>query len=164
MSILEPYLGALKAFSLVAIGLALFGAGHHFGAQGVQADWNNERADRKEAENRVVFERLRNNERMAEQQDLNNRKITEKHNAELAQVRADIARSPGLRVGPGICAGFAAGTQTKGSSRGDGADPGAGLVREDVRRDLNALKIRVEEALAAGRACQKFASVAGNVQ
>lgn len=30
------------------------------------------------------------------------------------------------------------------------------LVREDVRRDIDALKMRVEEAFAAGRACQSW--------
>lgn len=36
----------------------------------------------------------------------------------------------------------------KGNS--DAADSRGGMVREDVRRDINAMKVRVEEVFAAG--------------
>jgi hypothetical protein len=121
----------------------------------LQSEWDKETADRKDAENRAVFDRIRNNERIAEQQEIDRQRITKVHHDELAKVRADIARAPGLRVGPGICAGFASGTETKSVGGRDGANTGGGMVREDVRRDIDALKLRVEEAFAAGRACQE---------
>ena len=55
-----------------------------------------------------------------------------------------------------ICAGFAATTETQNATSRDGTDPGIRLVREDIQRDIDALKLRVEEAFAAGRACQAF--------
>lgn len=40
MNALEPYVGAIKAIVIVLLALGLFGTGHHFGAEAVQAKWN----------------------------------------------------------------------------------------------------------------------------
>jgi hypothetical protein len=50
MSALEPYLGAAKALAIVAAALSLFALGHHYGAQGVQADWNKDKLAQAEAD------------------------------------------------------------------------------------------------------------------
>lgn len=156
MNFLEPYLGFLKAAAVIAAVIALFGAGHHFGAQGVRADWAKETAERKTAENRAVFERLRNNERQIEQDRINSQRIAKEKKDAIDKVRADIARAPGLRVGPGICSGFASAAQAGGAGSGDGADSRTRLVPEEIRRDIDALKLEVELAFAAGRAAQEF--------
>ncbi len=59
-----------------------------------------------------------------------------------------------VRVGKAICpAATATTSESTGSS--DGGDTGGRVVREDLERDIRALKVRVEEGFATGRACQE---------
>jgi hypothetical protein len=46
--------------------------------------------------------------------------------------------------------------RTVGAGIGNAADTNGRLVSESVQRDIDALKLRVEEAFAAGRTCQPF--------
>lgn len=59
-----------------------------------------------------------------------------------------------VRVGKALCPAAPA-TESESASGGDGGDSTGRLVREDVERDIRALKVRVEEGFAAGRACQE---------
>ncbi len=161
LNFLSPYLGALKAAAIIAACLVLFWAGHHFGAQGVQSKWDAEIAWRKQVENAAILKRTQENAAEAENNRETNRLITKAHDAQISQLRTAIANAPRLRVGTAICGGSPRAPEAAGTSSGNGIDPGAGVVREDARRDLDALKIRVEEAFAAGRACQAFVESKG---
>jgi hypothetical protein len=67
-----------------------------------------------------------------------------------------------MRAGLAItCGGPANPAQTASAGGGDAADTGGRLVREDVQRDIDALKLRVEEAFAAGRTYQAFVPANG---
>jgi len=155
----------LAVFALAAAVVAGYLAWHshvyNAGKAEIQGKWDKANAERAEAEKRAIVARAKENEQLARQREIDRQRIEKAHHDELAKVRADIARAPGLRVGPGICAGFASSTEAKGTSGSDGADSRTRLVREDIRRDIDALKLRVEEAFAAGRACQAFVAANG---
>lgn len=145
--------------TLIAGALALvvgFGGGWTANGWRLNAAHDAETAERKQAENIAILQQVKNNERAVEQNVIDNRRITKEKNDAIDKVRADIAHAPGLRVGPAICGGSAAGTEAKGTGGRDGENTGGKMVREDVRRDIDALKLEVESAFAAGRACQAF--------
>src|SRR3982074_1953237 len=122
MSALDPYIGAIKAIALVVIALGLLLTGRHFGAQGVQADWNKANADRANAEKAAVLARVSENQGIFRQQEINNQNITKAHNDELAKVRADLSRAPRLRIGSALCGGPTGTAQTAGTGSGNATD------------------------------------------
>lgn len=131
------------------------------GERAVQADWNNANADRAEAEKGAVLARLAENRETFRRQELDNARITKAHNDEIAQIRADLSRAPRLRIGSALCGGPASLAQTTSASGSNGANTAGRLVSESVQRDIDALKLKVEEAFAAGRACQAFVTSNG---
>lgn len=122
----------------------------------IQGKWNIANAAQAKAEQEAIAQRNADNAQLKLKQEQDNDRIKQVHRSELAQVRADIARAPRLRVGNGLCPRPATATQTTGTSRGDGADTGGGLVSESVQRAIDDLELRVEEGFATGRACQAF--------
>jgi hypothetical protein len=98
--------------------------------------------------------RVQDNAVEASKQQSINLTVTEKKHEELAPVIRAVYVDR-VRVGAASC-GPAAGTETQGTSGGNGANSAGRLVREDVERDTRALDVAVEEALATGRACQAF--------
>lgn len=152
--------GLLK---LCAAAVALLGAlasaafaGHHFGAVGVQADWDRAELARSRAQESAAAERAKDNAFEADRQAAVNTTITEKKHEELAPVREHVVTQR-VYVGAAVC-GDRSVTSAEAESTvgGDGANPPGRLVRSDVERDLVALKLAVEEDLATGRACQAF--------
>lgn len=160
MNSLAPYLLWIKLGAAVALVLAIFGAGHHYGSGSVNAKWDKSKAAQAAAENAAILKRTADNAALAAKQSETNSNITKAHDEELATVRASIANHR-VRVGPAICGRSAARAQAESTSSGDAVDSSSRLVRQDLERDLRALEIRVEEALATGRACQKFVTENG---
>jgi hypothetical protein len=158
MNFLAPYLGIAKAIAIIAAALALFGAGHHFGAQGVQADWSKETADRKTAESAAILTRIKNNERTADQQELDRQKLKKGHANEIAQIRAAYAADRGLRINAKLCAGFAGTAETKSASGSDGRTAASWLLPEAYDRDIKSLGVEYETAIAGCRVAQTFIS------
>jgi prophage endopeptidase len=143
-----------------AIALAIFGAGHHFGARGVQSDWDAVKLAVAQSTNKAITTRVASNAVIEVKQTADNATITKVKNEELAPVRERIVTRR-VRVGSALCSGSAAPAEAPRTSGGDGADPASRVVREDLERDLRALEVRVEEALATGRACQAFVTANG---
>lgn len=108
--------------------------------------------ERAAADSLAILNRTKENVVMAMSQGAANLKITEVKNEELAPVRERIVTQR-VYVGSAIC-GSATATENAGAGGGDEANPAGRLVREDVERDIRALKVAVEEHLATGRACQ----------
>jgi prophage endopeptidase len=102
----------------------------------------------------AVITRTQDNAALAIKQDNINHIITKVKNEELAPVRERIVIQR-VHVGTAIC-GPAATPEAESAAGSDRADPPGRLVREDVDRDIRALKLAVEEGLATGRACQAF--------
>ena len=111
----------------------------------------------------AVIARTKENAAEAAKQSSTNTAITKAKDEELAPVvkRIYVDR---VRVGPALCGGVAAPAETASPSRSDGDDSTGRLVRDDLERDLRALELRVEEALATGRACQAWVRENGFAQ
>ena len=103
----------------------------------------------------AVVNRTAENVVVAAAQAQTNSIITKAKNEELAPVRERIITKR-VYVGSAICDGPPAPTKAESPAGGDGANPPGRLVRQDVERDIVALKLAVEEDLATGRACQAF--------
>jgi len=148
----------LASLALAAALVAGYSAWHHHvfaqGEESKQAEWN-------AAENAAILKRTEENKTLAETQAETNRLITRSKDAEITKIRADIANAPRVRIGGALCGGPSTAAETSSAGGGNGADTGGRLVREDAQRDLDALKLKVEEAFATGRACQDFARANG---
>lgn len=129
---------------------------HHYVDQGGFDRATSERAARDAV---AILTRMHDNTVLAAQQATTNFNITKVKNEELAPVAAHIAADR-VRVGPAIC-GSAAPAQTSDASRGDGTNTATRLVSDQLEADIRALELRVEEALATGRACQAFGRANG---
>jgi prophage endopeptidase len=152
MSRLEQLLvGTLVLIALAAAGwLGL----QHYGEVRFEAGRAGAIAEREAADALAVLTRTKENSVKAAQQSLDNLNITEKKHEEIAPVRERIVTQR-VYVGTGLCGERpAAPAEADSSGSSDGTDPPGRLVRQDVERDLVALKLAVEEDLATGRACQ----------
>lgn len=146
----------IKVAAGVVLAALLFGAGHHYGAKSVRLEWNAERLERAQSTVAAIVNRTRENTVLAAKQDATNATITKAKHEELSPVRERIVTQR-VYVGSAICGdGAAPTTEAESAAGGDGTDPARRLVREDVERDIAALKLAVEEHLATGRACQRF--------
>jgi len=138
-----------------AAAIALLAAAHIHQVHAARAAGFRDAVDLRAARDaNATTARLRENLATGAKQDASNIIITKAKNEELAPVvrRIYVDR---VRVGTGVC-GPSSPAQTEGPAGGDRADPPGRLVREDVERDLRALKEAVEQDLATGRACQAF--------
>lgn len=158
MNLLSPYVGAIKALAVIAALLAIFGFGHRTGAQGVKADWAQETAERKTAENAAILTRIKNNERVAAQQDVDRQKLKKGHADEIAKIRSAYAADRRLRINAKLCIGFAAGPNAESANGGDDGTAATRLLPEAYDRDIKSLGIEYETAIAGCRVAQKFIS------
>lgn len=144
-----------KLVAVAAFVLALYGIGHHQGAKGVQRDWDASTAQIEAAKNVAVIQRSGDNTAIAIKQSAINSFIEKADHEELAPVVQRIIVDR-VRVGRAICGGPAAATKAESAAISDAPDPAGRLVSDQLERDIRALEIHVEEALATGRACQAF--------
>ena len=154
MSSLERFLAGVLLAVVAALGVRWYGA-HQYGA--------GEAAEREAQHGRelaATVRRVQDNDLEAAKQHTINLTVTETKNEELAPVRARIAADR-VRVGPALCDGPAAAPEAASAQGGNGADPAGRVVRSDLVRDIRALKLQVEEALATGRTCQAWAVANG---
>jgi hypothetical protein len=156
MNLLTPYLIWIKLGAAAALLLGLFAFGHHQGAKSVQGQWDSAKAAQLSAENAAILNRTSDNTAMAVTQAETNRILTKAHDAELAQVRTAIATAPRLRIGAGICPRLASAPDPQSAGRSDATDTRGGLLRADLQRDIDALKLQMEDVAATGRAAQAF--------
>lgn len=142
----------------IGAALALFGAvvagGAAYRSHVYHEGYDQAVTDRKAADLKAITTRVQQNTVLAAKQDATNVKIEKAKNEELAPVRDRIVTRR-VYVGTGVC-GPAAPAKTEDAASSNGNDPARRLVRSDVERDIVALKLQVEEALATGRACQQF--------
>lgn len=111
-------------------------------------------AERAASDGVAILTRTRENQIVAIKQDAVNVELTKVKNEELDPVVRRIATDR-VRVGSAIC-GSAAPAQAEDASSSDSANPPGRVVREDIERDLRALKLAVEQDLATGRTCQAW--------
>lgn len=155
MNQITPYLLWAKCGAVALLVIGLYGIGHHQGAKGVQADWDVAKTKIVAAENAAVLQRTADNTALAAKQSETNTKIEVKDESELAPVRRAIAADR-VRIGPALCSGAAASAQAESPASGHAPDPAPRLVPPELESRIRELEVRVEEALATGRACQQF--------
>jgi hypothetical protein len=124
------------------------------GRHSVQAKWDAAVVAQKAADDAQIEIRNESNRMEARAQADRLTTIQKAHDDELVKVRSSIAGQR-LRVGTALCPA-AGSTDTASTSGGTGTDTGGGLVSENVQRAINDLEVKVESALAAGRAAQAF--------
>ena len=108
-----------------------------------------------QASNKLLASRAAENKAETDKQLKINSTVQKAHDDELAQVRANLATAKRLRIGTAICPS-AGQANAKSTTSGNAADTGGGEFRADMDRDIRAAMMRMEEAAATGRACQKF--------
>lgn len=150
----------------IAAGAALvaFALGWSINGWRIDSNVQEQRAKRAETSLTAIDNRVKEN--VADELEFTaiNQKIEGKKNEELAPVVTRINSAPRVRVGTAICPAVVTGApKAESTGSGNGTDTGGGLVRQDVDRDIRALKLKVEEALATGRACQAFVKENGLV-
>ncbi|MFD2271435.1 hypothetical protein ACFS07_10545 [Undibacterium arcticum] len=95
-----------------------------------------------QADNAAILSRVKNNERVAEQQHIDNANITKVHDEELSTVRTALARSERLRIGTALCGGSAGVTQTAGAGSGAATDPGSRVLSTEMDGSVKSLIFR----------------------
>lgn len=160
---MTPRIVAVIAAGLVVLSGANLVAGH-FRAQGraqVQARWDAEAIQRHVAENAAILNRIKNNERLAEQQALDKQQLKVNYEKELATVRAAAAIAGRMRVSAGFCAGFTSATQTDGAGRSDSGIAATIALPETYARDIDTLMLEADEIVASCRVAQEYLKKTG---
>lgn len=152
---LTPYLLWIKCGAVALLAIGLYGIGHHQGAKAVQSRWDVAKAEIIVAENAAIIKRSADNTALAAKQSETNTKIEANDEKELAPVRRAIAADR-VRVGPALCGGTPTTAKAESPASGNATDPGPRLVPPELEIRIRELEVRVEEALATGRACQQF--------
>jgi len=148
---------AIKALIGAAILALAFGAGWATNGWRLNTKIQTDRAVRTESVVAAVGQRVNENATEEKKQASINKNIDKVKDEELSPVVKHIIAAPRVRVGTAICPSPVARTpEAESASVSNDSDTGGWVVREDLDRDIRALKIKVEEALATGRACQKF--------
>lgn len=154
MSAAMPFL--LRIAAMIGLALLLLFAGHRAGTHRVQAKWDKERAERAEADNRAMMTRLRNNERVAEQQQIDKQRLKKSRADEKTQLDATYALDRGLRINAAVCAEFARPAEAGGAGGSNAGTAAAGLLPEPYQGNIKSLMREAEDIVADCRTAQEF--------
>lgn len=124
------------------------------GRRSVQVKWDAAVVAQAASDKAALDIRTESNRMLANAQADRSTSIQKAHDDELIKVRSDIAGQR-LRVGTAFCPATGP-ANTASTSSSTGTDTEGGLVSESAQRVINELEIKVEDALAAGRAAQEF--------
>lgn len=148
-SLIKALIGAVLLVAIVLLD-------QHRTASAERRGFEKATSERAARDGLAVLKRVDDNALVAAKNDSINKFLTKDQNEKLAPVVAAITNDR-VRIGTAICAGRAATpAEAKSAGSGNGADPASRMVQEQLERDIRALEIRVEEALATGRTCQQF--------
>ena len=130
----------------------------------VQQKWDADKLARSQAETAATLSRVKNNERIAEQQALDNAKIKKGHDDEIAAIRAANASPYRLRIPDSVCRGFASATPAQSPGVGNAPFAGTLALPEALERNLQDLIQEADTIVASCRAAQSFIRNNGMVQ
>lgn len=149
---------------LVMIGLAI-GIHWHGVNQGrrlERADWQAKELVRASAEQKAILAAVENNTRIAQQQEIDKRKVINGYQTELAAIRAAANRpAGGLRISRAVCNPPAGTGQTDNSSGTNAAVTGSVELPDQVANDLRKLASDADEVTATARALQEWIRLNG---
>lgn len=158
----EAYAKLIVAGALLAVLAAGAWFFHHKGFEAgkaeVQDTWDKAKAAQAIADNAAILARVKNNERIAAQQDVINQQLKDDHAKEIAQIRtrAGADSTYRLRLPATVCSQFAAGTKAQGTSGSDAAATGTVALPDEITRNLRELMVEADMVVANCRTTQKF--------
>lgn len=149
---------------LVLIGLA-FGIHWHGVNQGrrlERADWQAKEITRASTEQKAILAAMENNTRIAQQQEIDKRKVVNAYQTEIATIRA-AANHPtgGLYLPRAACNPLAGTSQTDNSGGTDAAIAGAVALPDAITANLRDLARDADEVTATARALQESVRSSG---
>lgn len=151
-----------KIGAVAALILGLYGIGHHNGEKAVQARWDGDKAVRAASQAKLVEDHAKEIERLREEQDTTNRRVSTDHEDALQKLGkkydrdvAAVAARGGLRISSSICA---AATTTETASNSGHHEDTAGTVQlpDDITNNLFSEAKRADEIVEQARACQAW--------
>lgn len=151
LSFLNPYLWGAAA---ILAGLS-FAFGYHKGESAEHAANVAIELARVQAEKVATISRLADIAKLEGDRAEINANILKVKDDELAKVRADLIASRGMRK-PAFCSEPARETAPQSASSSAATPPLGWLLPASVERNIQALILETEEAVATGRACQAF--------
>ena len=133
-------------------------AGYDAGVAAIQAKWDKAKADQAIADNAAILARVKNNERVAAEQQAINQQLKDDHAKEIAQIRSRAAADSTyrLRLPATVCREFAAGASAQSASGSTATTAGTVALPEQTERNLRELMIEADTVVANCRATQKF--------
>jgi len=155
-------LARISAYILLAV--ALFGTGYHYGAKGVQTDWDVANIKTLANTNKLISDNAERVASLQQAQATTNLKVSNDHETELTQITAQrdaaIAYSNshgGLRVTRAVCSSAAtARTEATSDSRHDATVTGTVALPERTSSDLLRLAADADKVTAQARALQQW--------
>lgn len=166
MSLYARLIAILALLALLTAGL--WGVQQRGLVQGraeVQARWDKERRERAEAEKSALLTRMKNNERIAEQQALDRQRIRKDVNNEVSQIQVAYDRrhgdAPGLRLPASVCHGLASAAETASAARSNATLAAAIALPPALERNLQDLMQEADIVVANCRAAQQFIKSTG---
>lgn len=140
---------------LAALCAAFGGSAYVAGLTHEKKAWQAADAAKEAKTSAAMVARMQSNATESAKQSEINATITERTHEELSPIvkRIYVDR---VRVGPSLCGGTPPTAQTESAGSSNAADPPGRLVPDQLEGRIRELEIRVEEALATGRACQAF--------
>lgn len=169
MSIQEKLIGALGA--LVLLAFAAIGIHAHGVDQGEKLErvvWQGKELKRDAAERKLILKHETDMAELQRRYNENNLKVSDDHEKELAQVRADAAadraaveRRGGLRIPRTVCDRVAADAEAAGARVSDEIAAASVRLPRATEERLWALADAADEVTAQARACQAWIRVNG---
>jgi len=164
LSIREQLIVGLGALLLIVlVGFGIHAHGFHRGETVERAGWLKKEVDRKDAIAELVRKHAEHDAALILEFNLKNVKVSDDHEKELAQVRADAAadraaadRAGGLRIPRAICDRSAAATETAGTGGRDETAAATVQLPREVEDGLWNLASAADEVTSQARACQSW--------
>lgn len=142
--------------------IALIGAGYVWGHHAATNAASAAELVRVSAQEKETLKAVENNTRIAQQQEIDKRKVTNDYLAEIAKVRAAAAHpAGGLYLPATACHPLAAAATSGDAGRTDAATAGTVALPDAITSDLRRLASDADEVTATARALQEAVRTSG---
>lgn len=148
---------------LIGLGFGIHWHGVNQGQRLERADWLAKDSARITSEQKATLKAIENNTRIAQQQEIDKRKVINGYQTELAAVRTerDRNRTGSLYLPATVCHSVAAATKTDDPGGADAATAGAVALPGAIAADLRDLARDADEVTVVARALQESVRTSG---
>jgi hypothetical protein len=128
------------------------------GRKEIRAEWDKAKAAQALEDKAAIFTRVKNNERIAAEQEATNKQLKDSHAKEIVQIRARAASDSAyrLRIPASVCSGFASGAKAEGSAGSNSAVAGTVVLPDETEKNLRGLMVEADLVTAGCRVSQDF--------